>query len=78
MKMLLFWTDRLKKIIGADTKQNIEWLSPKSGEDYAEYRDQAFFNLLGIKLTRKKPKDSRQSQNPQWHALSRLNNAVIL
>jgi len=42
----------IKKSIDADKKNNIEWLSPKAEDDYAEYRDQAFLNLLGIILTK--------------------------
>ena len=35
--------------IGAGKTQSIEWLSPLADDDYAEYRDQAFLELLGNK-----------------------------
>ena len=63
----------IKKFISKDKKQNIEWLSPKADDDYAEYRDQAFPDLLGIKLTQTKLKDFWPAQGPQWDALGRLN-----
>ena len=47
----------IKNFIGADKKQKIEWLSPKADDDYAEYRDQAFLDLLRIKLSKTKLKD---------------------
>ena len=36
--------------IGNKPEKPIEWLSPKAKDDYAEYRDQDFLNLLGIHL----------------------------
>jgi len=64
----------VKNIIGADKKQKIEWLSPKVDDDYAEYRDQAFIDLLGIKLSRTKLIDFWPNRGPQWDALGRIGN----
>ena len=64
----------IKKSIGADKKNNIEWLSPKAEDGYAEYRDQAFPDLLGIKLTKTKPQDFWPNRGPQWDALGRVGN----
>ncbi len=64
----------IKKSIGADKKNNIEWLSPKANDNYAEYRDQAFLDLLGIKLTKTKLQDFWPNRGPQWDALGRLGN----
>ena len=47
----------VNNFIGADKKQKIEWLSPKVDDDYAEYRDRAFLDLLRIKLSKTKLKD---------------------
>ena len=49
--------------IGPEKKQSIEWLSPLAGDDYAEYRDQAFLDLSGIKLP-KADKPSRGRRTP--------------
>jgi hypothetical protein len=59
----------IKKFIGADKKNNIVWMSPKAGDGYAEYRDQAFLDLLGIKPTKTKLKDFWPNRGPQWDAL---------
>lgn len=64
----------IKKFIGADKKNNIGWLSPKAEDAYAEYRDQAFLDILGIKLTKTKLKDFWPARGPQWDALGRLKN----
>jgi hypothetical protein len=66
--------EKLKSAI-ADSigyKQTIEWLSPRADDDYSEYRDQAFLDLLGIKLSEKKLKDFWPRQGPQWDALGRI------
>ena len=47
----------------------IEWLSPRADVEYAEYRDQAFLDLLGIRLQKKKLKDFWPNRGPQWDAL---------
>ena len=52
----------------------IEWLSPLADDDYAEYQDQAFLDLLGIKLTKKELKDFWPSKGPQWDALGIVKN----
>lgn len=64
----------IKKFIGADKSRNIEWLSPHVNDDYAEYRDQTFLDLLGIKLSQKKLKDFWPNRGPQWDALGRTGN----
>ena len=62
------------KFLPASHSQPIEWLSPLADDDYAEYRDQTFLDLLGIKLTKKELKDFWPSQGPQWDALGRIKN----
>ncbi len=64
----------VKYFIEADKEQKIEWLSPKADDNYAEYRDQAFLDLLGIKQTKTKLKDFWPNRGPQWDALGRLGN----
>jgi hypothetical protein len=38
---------RLNEHIGYTSAQPIEWLSPKAEDDYAEYQDQDFLDLVG-------------------------------
>ena len=66
----------IKNSVGAGTRQNIEWLSPKADDDYAEYRDQAFLDLLNIKLSKTKLKDFWPARGPQWDALGRIGSGV--
>jgi hypothetical protein len=53
----------IKKFIGANNKQKIEWLSPKADDDYAEYRDQAFLDLLGIRSQQNERKSKKNGKN---------------
>lgn len=54
--------------------QPIEWLSSLADDDYAEYQDQAFLDLLEIELTKKELKDFWPLIGPQWDALGRIKN----
>ena len=58
--------------IGAGKEQSIEWLSPKADDDYSEYRDHEFLDLLGIKLAKTKLSDFWPKRGPQWDALGRI------
>ena len=53
-------------------RKTIRWLSPRAEDDFAEYRDQAFLDLLGIKLTETTLQDFWPSRGPQWDALGRI------
>ncbi len=64
----------INKFLPDNYSQPIEWLSPLADDDYAEYRDQTFLDLLEIKLTKKELKDFWPSQGPQWDALGRIKN----
>ena len=41
---------RINSHLDNDNTKLIEWLSPLKNDDYAEYRDQAFLDRLGINL----------------------------
>jgi len=58
--------DVLNKNIGLG---NINWLSPLKSDDFAEYRDKAFLDLLGIRLKKRPLSDFWPSRGPQWDAL---------
>lgn len=49
----------------------IKWLSPLSSDDFAEYRDKAFLDRLGITLPRRPLDSFWPSRGPQWDALGR-------
>ena len=62
----------LKTHLGLPENVNIEWLSPMKKDGYAEYRDQAFLDLLNIKPPKRPLKDFRPGQGPQWDASGRI------
>ena len=58
--------DILNKKIGLG---RINWLSPIKSDQYAEYRDKAFLDLLGIRLKKSPLSDFWPKGGPQWDAL---------
>ena len=62
--------------IEADREESLEWLSPKADDDYSEYRDQDFLDLLGIKLYKTRLNDFWPKRGPQWDALGRIEDKV--
>ena len=58
---------------------DIEWLSPLREDQFAEYRDQAFVDRLGIDLPHRPLEDFWPSGGPQWDGLARtIGGQVIL
>lgn len=49
--------------------RRIEWLSPIEADDYAEYRDGEFLDLLSLSHLRSALKDFWPNRGPQWDAL---------
>lgn len=57
--------------------EEIIWLSPRAEDDYAEYRDQAFVNLLDIELSSVPLNKFWPARGPQWDALAKSNKGNI-
>lgn len=53
--------------------EKIKWLSPLKEDDYAEYYDQEFLDLIGTKLERFPLVDFWPQRGPQWDCLGRSN-----
>lgn len=49
----------------------IQWLSPLKTDEYSEYRDKEFIDLLGVKLEKKPLEDFWPKGGPQWDALGK-------
>jgi hypothetical protein len=64
--------DSINKAAGFKKERKIEWLSPLADDDYSEYRDQDFLDLLGVTLNKVNLKDFWPSRSPQWDALGRI------
>ena len=56
----------------------ITWLSPLATEDYAEYRDQAFTNRLGLKLRHRPLNAFWPPRGPIWDGLAVTSTGEVL
>ncbi len=56
----------------------INWLSPLAAENYAEYRDQAFINRLGLKLRNRPLMDFWPPRGPMWDGLAVTSTGEVL
>lgn len=73
------WDDLEGPILAANSNANaIEWLSPLGGDDFAEYRDTAFLELLELGHLSEALTDFWPKRGPQWDALARFDNGDIL
>lgn len=59
-----------------DTK--INWKSPLMADDYAEYRDNDFLKIVGLKLDDINLANFWPSRGPQWDALASTSNGHII
>ena len=57
--------------------EKITWLSPIAHDEYAEYRDQAFLDLLGIKLLKVPLSDFWPSRGPVWDGLGKSDSGNV-
>ena len=56
----------------------IEWLSPVAADSYAEYRDIAFLERMGIGHLSQSLNDFWPKRGPQWDALGRTPEGLVL
>lgn len=56
---------------------SISWLSPICTDEFAEYRDQAFLDLLGIHLEQRPLSTFWPRRGPQWDALARSGDGEV-
>jgi hypothetical protein len=68
-------TDALSTAIGLGP---IEWISPLSNDDYAEYRDSEALEKLGVNLTRRSLSSFWPARGPQWDALGRTASGELI
>jgi len=67
----------IKKNLDLLENEEITWLSPLKKDEYAEYRDQGFLDLLGIKLGNVPLEDFWPKMGPQWDALGKSSSGKI-
>lgn len=59
-------------------QEQIQWLSPLQRDDYAEYRDQAFLDRVGLPQLKEKLSLFWPKSGPQWDALGKSDDKVFL
>ena len=68
----------IRKQLTLSTDESISWLSPRAEDDFAEYRDQTFLDLLDLNLTKVPLRDFWPAQGPQWDALGKSESGKVL
>lgn len=72
------FNEKVRNACGLTSDQGITWMSPLAEDDYAEYRDQAFLDRLGIKLERHPLPNFWPNRGPQWDALGKTDDGKVL
>ena len=60
------------------TTGSIHWLSPLAADDFAEYRDHAFLDRLGIELAERDLASFWPRRGPQWDGLGRTDRGDLI
>lgn len=68
---------QIREKLNLSEEEDIQWLSPLKDDDYAEYRDQAFINLLGVELKKVPLADFWPKGGPQWDALGKSDSGKL-
>lgn len=72
-----FLNTEIRRKFGLPKDEGIQWLSPLKRDNYAEYRDQEFIDLLGVKLTRIPLANFWPRGGPQWDALGKGSSGIL-
>jgi len=71
--------DKLKKAFKFDNGENIRWLSPLSTDEFAEYSDWDFLNVLNLKLGKRSLETFWPTRGgPQWDALAKTSRDRVI
>lgn len=57
---------------------SITWVSPLAADDYAEYRDSAFLDVIGLARLSRSLADFWPKRGPQWDGLAVFEGGVLL
>jgi hypothetical protein len=68
--------EELRALVGS--RESVEWLSPLTEDQFAEYRDGSALELLGVSKLRRPLRDFWPALGPQWDALARVGEALVL
>lgn len=67
----------LRQRVGLPSNEPITWYSPRRADAFAEYRDQAFLDLLGLDLAKRALPAFWPTRGPQWDALGKSRSGSI-
>ena len=67
-----------ERVIQSSAVRDIRWLSPLQADDFAEYRDQAFLDLVGVKLERLPLASFWPARGPVWDGLAVTSSGAVL
>ncbi len=68
----------LRSALRLADNRHLQWLSPLVDDDYAEYRDQAFLDRLGIKLPSRSLESFWPTRGPVWDGLGRVDSGELI
>jgi hypothetical protein len=68
---------RIWSALHLSDEEQVEWCSPLKSDDYAEYRDQAFLNLLDVRLEKMPLARFWPKGGPQWDALGKSSSGKL-
>jgi len=69
---------QIKEKLKIPDEEKIKWLSPLKSDEYAEYRDQAFLELLGARLETLPLESFWPKRGPQWDALGKSSSEKLV
>ncbi len=70
--------ERIANVLCCTDDRTITWFSPLSEDDYAEYSDGEFLELLGLAKHKQRLADFWPSRGPHWDALGRTESGRIV
>jgi hypothetical protein len=70
--------DHIRNKIASLSNRKICWVSPLKIDEYAEYRDTAFLNKLGLGKLSEKMNDFWPKNGPQWDALGKTTDGKVV
>lgn len=69
-------SSKIGECCDSPSDENVIWLSPLESDEFAEYRDQQFLDLLNVKMDIPL-KEFWPSGGPQWDALAKTNSGKV-
>lgn len=67
----------IRNELSLPSNEEIQWFSPLKKDGYAEYSDQDFIDLLGVKLEKVPLSDFWPERGPHWDALGKSGSGIL-